>query len=189
VSALDVYAFSPSKPAETVWTEEGGRVAVEPTTGATKVRHEWTRARYENRHTVRFPPGTARELREFLHDHRLGFLFEDPDRSYSEVSERFAYTGTGTFALSRKFIKASTVVVTVDGAPESDWTLSGNNTVPLITPGGTFPNGAVVVTYRHYYQVQPGPIPLRSQLLVPGAKPALVATVEVFEIQPGGHLA
>lgn len=187
MSLLDVYPVTPSKPAETVFTDEGGRVAVEPTTGDTKVRHEWDMGRYENRHTVRFPPDTARELLQFLIDHRLGFLFEDPDRSYSEVEEEFTFTGTETFALARKFVNAATIAVTVDGAPESDWTLSGNNTAPLITPGGTFPTGDVVVTYRFYYQVQPGPIPLRSQLIVPGAKPAQASTVEVFEIKPGGH--
>lgn len=189
MSVLDVYndSFTPSKPSETVWTEEGGLVEVPPTTGDTKSRYEWDDARYENRHTVKYPPGTAAALKEFLLQHRLGFLFEDPDRSFSEVTENFTFTGSETFALARKFINASTIVLTVDGSPESNWSLTGNNTAPVIVPSGGFATGAVVVTYRFYYQVKPGPIPLRSQLIVPGAKPAQASTVEVFEIKPGGH--
>jgi hypothetical protein len=190
MSVLDVFPFTPSKPCETAWTDEGGRVDFRAGTGKDIVRFEGDDSRFEERFTVRFPNsvGLGSVLRTFLKEHRLGFLHESPDRAYSETSENFTYTGSETFALAKKFVNDATIVVTVDGAPEADWSLSGNNTAPLITPGGTFATGAVVVTYRFRYQVRAGVNPLRSSLHVPGALPSSDATVEVFEIDPGGHL-
>jgi len=138
---------------------------------------------------VRFPnQGLARELKAFLKAHRTGFLYQSPDRSWSETVENFTYTGSETFPLEKKFVNASTVVVKVDGVVDANWGLSGNNTAPVITPTGGFATGAVEITYRYYYQVRTGPNPLRGTTLVPGPTPALDCTIEVFEIDPGKHL-
>lgn len=113
------------------------------------------------------------------------------------VTDEAAGTASGgggeEFALARKFIDSSTLVVKIGGVTQTlttDYTFSGNNTAPLVTTTASADTGAVLLSYEYYYQCfvrpQSGTVSVVGTSLTNGM---VLVPVTATEQTPGGSYA
>lgn len=82
------------------------------------------------------------------------FLFKPLLTRHNSIADEDIGTGDGAedeFALDLKFIDASSLIVEIDASPTAAYTLSGNNTAPLITfDSAPSLNEALTASYDFY---------------------------------------
>lgn len=125
------------------------------------------------------------------------FLYKSVFDQYHDVTDEAVGTGDGSttdFALDMKHIDTSTLVVELDGTPTVLYTLTGNNSAPIIEFNSA-PAGSVVITasYDYYHQVHFDTDDLEPEILARGSTDATTLAelpfVSVTETQPGDYLA
>lgn len=136
---------------------------------------------------------------------RLGadtFLFQAHRTQNKTVTDEAVGTGDGSttvFALDKKHLDSTTLVVKVDGVTQTgsgtDYTFSGNNTAPIITfEAGSIPAGAEAVTasYNFYFPCVFARDDMPPELRAGGTTSATIrhdVPVVIRELKPGAHIA
>lgn len=162
---------------------------------------------YAARFDLRLPRGgqTVDDWDDFL-EAREGaydtFLFKAHRPKFKTVTDEAVGTGDGStvvFALDKKHIDSSTLVVKVAGATQTgggtDYTFSGNNTTPIVTfEAGSTPSGgqAVTASYEFYMPVRfvedPEPPDQRAGGSTSSTVPYTLRGLRIVEDKPGAHL-
>lgn len=154
--------------------------------------------------TLRFPRGgyTVDDWHSFIAA-RSGavdtFLFKGHADLFHDVTNEAVGTGDGSttaFALDKKHIDASTLVVKVNGVTQTsgvDYSLSGNNTAPTLAFSSPPTAGhAITASYDYYMPVWFTADPPPPEMLRGGSTTAtsthVVNSVGIAEQYPGAHL-
>lgn len=115
--------------------------------------------------------------------------------SHNESLGTAAGGGGETFALDYKFVDSTTLRVFVGGVEQAlttDYSLSGNNSAPIITTTASFDTGTVTAYYEFYQTVRFAEMP-RAQPRTGGAvsygqQEIAAFTLALVETSPGARL-
>lgn len=155
--------------------------------------------------SVRLPRGgyDIDDWMSFVNDRTGGvdtFLFKAHADYLHDVTDEAVGTGDGSetvFALDKKYLDASTLVVKVDGVTQTgggtDYTFSGNNTAPILTFTSPVTNLLpVTASYDYYMPVWFAEDPPRPRMTKGGPNSAnsgyIVSGIRIAEQFPGAHL-
>ena len=193
----DVFPFVLAGPAGEPMSMDGGYFATHAEDGKRYSLVTYEAERFTAAYSVLFPQTstglTLQDLEEFWRDHLDDpFLLEPKDFDHAYFEDTFTAAGVQTvFYLSRKHVKASSLVVTLDGSPQA-YTLQDNDVRPslLISPAVT---GDLVVKGTSYVLVLPAEPRLGHSIVVPGNSVSARGTkrvgFSVEEVDPGDRFS